>query len=81
MHCWFHFSRSPEKSKKSGASVILIIVIHSSNKSGKNIIKNGFVLNSWIDICKLSTRPNPLHLSTMPPAPEFVCHLLPFGKR
>jgi len=65
MNCWFHFSRSPKKSKKSGSSVILIIVIPSSNKSGKNITKNEFVLNSWIDSCKLSARPNPLHLSRM----------------
>ncbi|KAL9334559.1 hypothetical protein Peur_071740 [Populus x canadensis] len=36
----FHFSRSPEKSIKSGSSVILIKTIPTSNKSGKNITKN-----------------------------------------
>ncbi|KAJ6976602.1 rho GTPase-activating protein gacZ-like isoform X1 [Populus alba x Populus x berolinensis] len=36
----FHFSRSPEKSMKSGSSVILIKTIPTSNKSGKNISKN-----------------------------------------
>uniref|UniRef100_A0A6N2KIZ9 Uncharacterized protein n=1 Tax=Salix viminalis TaxID=40686 RepID=A0A6N2KIZ9_SALVM len=36
----FHFSRSPEKSIKSGSSVIPIKTIPTSSKSGKNITKN-----------------------------------------
>ncbi|KAJ6874420.1 hypothetical protein NC652_034181 [Populus alba x Populus x berolinensis] len=35
-----HLSRSPDKSKKSGSSVIFIKAIPTSNKSGRNITKN-----------------------------------------
>ncbi|KAJ6677430.1 FANTOM PROTEIN [Salix viminalis] len=35
-----HLSRSPDKSKKSGSSVILITAIPTSNKRGRNITKN-----------------------------------------
>ncbi|KAJ6748721.1 FANTOM PROTEIN [Salix purpurea] len=59
----FHFSRSPEKSIKSGSSVIPIKTIPTSSKSGKNITKN---------------RPNPLHLSTMPPAADLGSEMVSF---